>query len=449
MAMEFDEQQWSEIVQDTVQHLCRLIRFDTSNPPGNETPAALYLKQVFEREGFHEMHLLESAPRRGNLIVRLRGDGSAPPLLLCAHLDVVPAEPDRWTYPPFSGKVVDGAVWGRGALDMKHMVAMSLMVMLLAKRRGLPLRRDVILAAVADEEAGSDYGARWLVENHPDLLRAEYALCELGGMMMPMAGRRVYPIQVAEKGLLWLRMRARGQPGHGSAPHDDNALVHLARALVRIGDGGGMPLHITPATAAFVRGLSAGLPLPRRLFLRGLLRPRLAPFVLGRLPAGQAGFLRPLLSNTVAPTCLRAGVKTNVIPGQAEAQLDCRVLPGYEADDALREVEAIVGPKVTLEPIKVSSGVESDSNTPLFRLLQQTLLAHDPAAVPVPSMSAVFTDARQLSRLGITVYGFTPGQLSEELPLLRLIHGHNERIPVASVQFGLRVLWEVVRKWCC
>ena len=447
--MDLHDEQWAQITEETVEHLSRLIRFDTSNPPGNETPAALYLKQVFERKGFHEMHLLESALRRGNLVVRLRGDGSAPPLLLCAHLDVVPAEPDRWTHPPFSGKVVDGAVWGRGALDMKHMAAMSLMVLLLAKRYSLPLRRDLIFAAVADEEAGSDHGTRWLVENHPDLLRAEYALNELGGMMTPMAGQRVYPIQVAEKGICWLKMRARGRPGHGSAPHGDNAVVHLGQALVRIGDGRGMPLHITAPVASFVRDLAARLPFPQRMLLRRLLRPRLAPYVLARLPPDQATFFRTALSNTVTPTCLRAGVKTNVIPSQAEADLDCRLLPGYTADDALREIGAIVGSRVALEPVRVSPGVEFDSNTEFFRLLQRTLSAHDPAALPLPYMSPTFTDAHQLSRLGITVYGFTPGHPPEGLPLLRLIHAHDERIPIASLHFGMRVLWDVVRRFCC
>lgn len=247
--MDLDDRQWAQIGDEAVEHLSRLIRIDTSNPPGNETPAALYLKQAFEREGFEEMHLLESAPRRGNLIVRLRGDGSQRPLLLSAHLDVVPAEPEQWTHPPFSGKVIDGMVWGRGALDMKHMVAMSLVVMLLAKRHALPLKRDLIFAAVADEEMAFDYGSRWLVENHPDLLRAEYGLCEMGGILTSFAGRRIYPIQVAEKGVCWLRMRARGQPGHGSTPHGDNAVVHLARALARLGDGSAMPIHVTPVTA--------------------------------------------------------------------------------------------------------------------------------------------------------------------------------------------------------
>lgn len=447
--MDFDDQQWAQIGEDTVEHLSRLIRFDTSNPPGNETPAALYLKQVFEREGFEEMQLLESAPRRGNLIVRLRGDGSRPPLLLSAHLDVVPAEPKHWRQPPFSGVVADGAVWGRGALDMKHMAAMSLVVLLLARRHGLPLKRDLIFAALADEEAGSDLGACWLVENHPDLLRAEYALNELGGMLIPMAGRRYYPIQVAEKGLCWLKMRTRGRPGHGSIPHGDNAIVHLAQAVGRIRDSRGMPLHVTPPMAALVRALAAGLPFPRGALLRALLNPRLAPFVLARLPSDQATLFRALLSNTATPTCLQAGIKTNVIPSQAEADLDCRLLPGQTARDVLRELEAIVGPGVEMEPFRVSPGVAFDSNTELFRTLQQTLLAHDPDALPVPFMVPACTDARQFSRLGITVYGFTPGQLAADLPLMSMIHGHDERIPVASLQFGVRVLWDVVRTFCC
>jgi acetylornithine deacetylase/succinyl-diaminopimelate desuccinylase-like protein len=447
--MDLDDRQWAQIGDEAVEHLSRLIRIDTSNPPGNETPAALYLKQAFEREGFEEMHLLESAPRRGNLIVRLRGDGSQRPLLLSAHLDVVPAEPEQWTHPPFSGKVIDGMVWGRGALDMKHMVAMSLVVMLLAKRHALPLKRDLIFAAVADEEMAFDYGSRWLVENHPDLLRAEYGLCEMGGILTSFAGRRIYPIQVAEKGVCWLRMRARGQPGHGSTPHGDNAVVHLARALARLGDGSAMPIHVTPVTAAFIRALAAGLPTAQALRLRGLLSPRLAPLALARLPQEERDDLRSLLCNTVTPTRLQAGLKTNVIPSQAEAELDCRLLPGQMPEDAVREIRAIVGSRVTLDPLKVSPGVEFPSDSKLMRLLQRTLMAHDPAALPVPYIVAAATDARQYARLGTTVYGFTPGQLPEGMHVMRLIHGHDERIPVASLHFGVRVLWDVVRAFCC
>ena len=447
--MELDDRQWSQVGDETVEHLSRLLRFDTTNPPGNETPAALYLKQVFEREGFEEIQLLESAPRRGNLVVRLRGDGSKRPLLLSSHLDVVPAEPEHWTYPPFSGTVADGMVWGRGALDMKHMAAMSLMVVLLAKRQGLPLKRDLIFAAVADEEMAFDYGSRWLVENHPDLLRAEYALSELGGMLSPMAGRRVYPIQVAEKGVCWLRMRTRGQAGHGSIPHEDNAVVHLSRALARLGDGRRMPIHVTPVAAAYIRTLATALPPRQGLLLRGLLSRRLAPWVLARLPREQRSDLRALLCNTVTPTRLQAGIKTNVIPCSAEAELDCRLLPGQMPEDAIREILAIAGPAVELDPIKVSPGVEFTSDTELFRLLQRTLVGHDPAALPVPYMVAAATDARQWARLGVTVYGFTPGYPPEGHQVMRLIHGHDERIPVASLHFGVRVLYDVVKEFCC
>jgi acetylornithine deacetylase/succinyl-diaminopimelate desuccinylase-like protein len=447
--MDLDDRQWAQIGEETVEHLCRLIRFDTTNPPGNETPAALYLKQVCEREGFEEIQLLEGAPRRGNLIVRLRGDGSRPPLLLTAHLDVVPAEPEHWTHSPFAATVADGQVWGRGALDMKHMAAMSLVVLLLARRQRLRLKRDLIFAAVADEEMGGDHGARWLVENHPDLLRAEYALNEMGGMLIPLDGLRCYPIQVAEKGICWLRMRARGQPGHGSTPHGDNAVVRLARAVARIGDSRRMPLHVTPVTASFVRALAAGLPFPKGALLRGLLRPRLAPSILARLPPDRAAFFRALLANTVAPTRLQAGVKVNVIPAEAEAELDCRLLPGQAPADAVREVRALVGPEVELETLRASQGVAFDSDTELFHLLAQKLRAHDPAALPVPFMVTGATDARWLARLGITVYGFTPGHLPVGVPLTRLAHGHDERIPVASLHFGVRVLYDVVKTFCC
>ena len=243
---------WPEAAAETIRHLKALLRLDTTNPPGNEIIAAEYLAGVLRAEGFEPI-VLESAPGRGNMIVRLKGSGEAPPLLLYSHTDVVPAEAVHWTHPPFAAEDADGYVYGRGAADMKDTVAEQLMVMLLLKRSGVPLRRDVIFAATADEEIGGQngYGVSWLARHHLDLIRAEFGLSEIGGYNLNYAGKQVYLIQVAEKGVCWLKVRATGKPGHGSIPHDDNAVLHLARALNRLA-GEGLPYHLTDPAAGFL-----------------------------------------------------------------------------------------------------------------------------------------------------------------------------------------------------
>ncbi len=238
---------WPAITAEAVRYLQDLIRIDTTNPPGNELAAAEHLAGVLRAEGYEPI-VLEAAPQRGNLIARLKGDGSLPPLLLYTHTDVVPAEPAHWTHPPFAGEVADGFVWGRGALDMKNVAAMQLMTMLLLKRNHVALHRDVIFAATADEEIDSDVGADWLVTQHPDLVRAEYGLSEMGGHTLYLEGKKFYPIMCAEKGTCWVKIRAHGKPGHGSVPHADHAVLHLVRAIDRV-TAHPLPLHMT-ATAS-------------------------------------------------------------------------------------------------------------------------------------------------------------------------------------------------------
>ena len=227
---------WPASTQETIDHLCRLVQCKTTNPPGNELPAILEVKDILDGAGFprQDYQILESAPNRVNLVARLRGDGSQRPLLLSGHVDVVPAESDRWSCEPYCGQVAGGYVWGRGALDMKGFLAMYLQVFLLAFRQRLPLKRDLILAAIADEEAGMEHGSKFLVEQHRPLIEAEYGFTEGGAMSLYAGKYRLYPIQVAEKSVCWLSMTVQGEPGHGSIPHPDNAVAHLARALDRL-----------------------------------------------------------------------------------------------------------------------------------------------------------------------------------------------------------------------
>lgn len=443
--MEID---WQEVTAEAVGHLQALLRIDTTNPPGNEREAADYLAEVLSAEGYDPV-VLESAPGRGNLVARYRGSGVAPPLLLLSHLDVVPAEPERWERDPFGGEVADGMVWGRGALDMKGIVVMQLMTMLLLKRAGVPLARDVIFAATADEEMGGKYGAGFLVDRHPELVRAEHALTEFGGFPVDLGGRRIYLCQVAEKGVCWVRMRARGRPGHGSAPHRDNAVVKLAEAVAKLGRAE-LPFHRTDAAEEMFRGMARAVGGIRGAVMGLLLNPLLSGLIIRSfVPSPRfANYFHALLHNTVSPTVLRAGSKTNVIPSEAEAELDGRILPGQDLESFLTEVRAVVGDGFEFEPIEISPPVQTTSRTPLFQTMTEVLQRHDPGAAVVPMMMSGGTDAKHLARIGIPCYGFSPMRLPPEMDFLGMVHGHNERIPIDALAFGTQVLYEVVTEYC-
>jgi acetylornithine deacetylase/succinyl-diaminopimelate desuccinylase-like protein len=431
---------------EAVRHLQALLRLDTTNPPGNESAAAEYLAGVLRDAGYDPL-ILAAQPGRGNLIARFQGDGGAAPVLLYAHTDVVPAEPDKWTHPPFAGEIADGFVWGRGALDMKSMVVMELMTLLLLKRNSDALRRDVIFAATADEEDDSDVGAAWLVTHHPDLVRAEYGLSEFGGYTLHLAGRRFYPIMTAEKGNCWMTIRTHGKPGHGSAPQADNAILSLARAISRAAQP--LPIHLTPTTAAFIRRVAEAIDGAQALAMRALLNPITRPFAAARLPDGGLGAgLNPMLRNTVSPTQLKAGLKVNVIPSEAQAALDGRVLPGFDREGFLAELRPRLGRNVEIEIEQYYPPLESSPDTPLFRAIESNVRQRDPDGMVVPYMLSGATDAKLFSRLGVQCYGFSPMKLTPDEPFDRLIHAHDERISLDALGFGVSVLYETVRNFC-
>jgi acetylornithine deacetylase/succinyl-diaminopimelate desuccinylase-like protein len=437
-------------VRDEALELFRaLLRVDTTNPPGDERAAAEVLADSLRRDGL-EPTLLDSAPRRANLVTRLKGTGEKPPLLLTGHLDVVPAEASRWKHPPFGAVIDDGWLYGRGTVDMKNMAAMSAMVLKVLKREGAKLKRDVIFAAVADEELGCTLGSQHLVDHHADLVRAEYALGEIGGFTLQMAGARLYPVQVAQKGMVWMKARVEGTPGHGSMPREDNPVVGLAAALAKLVPDA-LPVHPTPALTAFLKGIAATQPLLARVVLPLLLKPALADRLLPLLPdKGTARAMSAILRNTATPTVLRAGTKTNVIPSFAEAEIDGRSLPGQSVDDLLREVREVLGPEVTLEVLKTLEPVAVSHETPMFQVLSDALRRMDPAGIPVPYIIPGFTDAAAFSRLGTTWYGFAPIVFPAEpkVSFSELFHGDDERIPVDGFYRGLDALLDAVRTWC-
>ena len=434
---------------EAVCHLQSLVRINTTNPPGNEIAAAQYLGDVLRAEGYEPL-ILEAAPTRGNLIARWKGDGSLPPLLLFGHTDVVPAEPEHWTHLPFAGDFHGGFVWGRGTLDMKSMVVMEMMTMLLLARQNVSLKRDVIFAATADEEYEGKYGLGWLVQEHPDLIRAEWGLSEFGGYSVTIGHRRVYPIQAAEKGVCWFKLKAVGTPGHGAMPHDDNAVTKLACAVARTARTR-LPLHVTPTAVRYVRGLAQVVGGWHGLVLRALLNPRAHALALkwlaGRHP-DQARTLAAMLRNTATPTQISGGTAPNIIPTQAEAIVDGRLLPGIDERSFLAELRPTLGPGIEMQVFEYGGPLETPVDTPLFEAMTGGLRRHDPDAVVLPYMLSGATDAKFAAKLGIKCYGFSPLKLEAGQPFGELIHGHDERVPVSALGFGVQVLYEVVRDFC-
>lgn len=424
-----------------------LLRIDTTNPPGNETACATHIAGVLRAEGIESV-LLEKEPGRGNLIARLRGTGELPPMLLMAHMDVVISEPERWTHPPFAAEIADGYLWGRGAVDTKNLLAAEVITMLLLQRTAEPLRRDVILMANADEEVGVGVGARWIVMEHPDLIRAEYAINESGGNSQVLAnGRRFMGIQVAEKGNSPFKLIARGRPGHGSVQIDENAVVRLGEALATLGRAE-LPLRVTETMHGYVSGIAQLVDPPESDLWLGLLHPATVRSSLRELPVSDEmrRELAAQLFDTVVPTMLTAGSRVNVIPSSAEAIVDSRVVPGVTREEHLAELRAVLGDDIEIEFQRQAPWLESSVDSPLFALIEDVMGELDPGIPVLPTLSTGGTDAKWVTSLGTKVYGFFPMQY--EAGVMELEHGHDERISLGNLAFGTRALFEIVRRFC-
>ena len=435
-----------ELCQEVVDLCQQLLRIDTTNPPGRERPAAELLANRLSDAGLSPQ-IFESAPTRANVVARLKGSGEKPPLLLTAHLDVVEADPAHWRHPPFSGTIAEGCLWGRGAIDMKNHAAMSVALLARLAREKAKPKRDIIFAGVADEEAGCQYGSLFLCDQHRDLVQSEFAIGEGGGFNIEIAGRSYFTVQVAEKGVCWVKARARGEPGHGSMPRSDSAVIKLSEALVRLGKRG-LPTHSTKAVEDFVSALAAALPLPARVLLPQLLNPKLAPRMLKMLPDPSVGrAFRAMMGNTAAPTVLRAGSKTNVIPGLAEAEIDGRILPGQTTAMFLKELSQVLGPDIELEvmrelPPVVTEPRESSMYDAIIGLLSE----REPGSRAVPYMLPGFTDAKAFTQIGARWYGFAPVKLPAEIRFADMFHGHNERIPIEGLKWGTRMLSDLISR---
>ncbi len=454
---------------ELVETLRSLIRIPSINPvasdqPDGETRVAQWIAAALADAGVG-CEVLEAVPGRGSVFARLRGDGSGgEPLLLLSHLDVVPAAPDLWTHGPFDGDVADGYVWGRGAVDMKNLVAMELTVvrMLAAEARAagrdpasdpIPgLTRDILFASTADEEAGGLNGIAWIVAERPELIRAAAAINESGAVATTFGGRRFYPIGVAEKGYAVYRLTVRGTWGHGSMPRDDNAAVRAATAVTRLAvQGGPRP---TDVMRTFLGGVADQLDGEQARLLRALASddPRLGEAALDAIcDPMPARVIRALLRDTVSPNIIHAGIKYNVIPGDATIELDCRLLPGTTEEDMRETIVGRLGDlaaHVDIDLVIHAPPVAAPALGDFYDLLARTIVDHDPAGIPLPFMVPFATDAKHTAVLDVPTYGFSPLLLDPEERFLERFHGVDERVGVDALTWGLPVLYDVVRRFC-
>ncbi|WP_145000618.1 M20/M25/M40 family metallo-hydrolase [Kocuria rhizophila] len=422
--------------------ICReLIRFDTSNYSSGEAEgeraAAEHVAELIQEVGL-ETQYFESAPGRANVFTRLEGsDPTAGALLVHGHLDVVPAMAQDWSVDPFAGELKDGMIWGRGAVDMKDMDAMMLSVLRHMRRTGAVPKRDIVFGFFADEEAGMRYGSKYMVHEHPEVFEGVTdAISEVGGFSATIGGRRAYLLQTAEKGLLWLKLHAQGQAGHGSGLHEDNAVTHLSRAMANIGQYT-WPVELTKTTRAFLDQVTE---------LTGVEFDPQNPQKLLRELGAVSRFVGATLQNTSNPTVLEGGYKTNVIPGSAQGAVDVRFLP-EQKEHVLATLQELAGEKVRIDAEFEDIALEVPFSGTVVDAMVDALEAEDPDAVVLPYMLGAGTDNKSLSTLGITGYGFVPLQLPDELDFTGMFHGVDERVPVASLEFGSRVLDRLLRTY--
>ena len=414
---------WASLQAEAVKTLQAYIRIDTSIPPGDVTKAADFLQGVLEREGI-PVKRFESGPGRSIVLARLKGSGTAKPILLLHHMDVVPADASRWKRDPFGGEIAEGAIWGRGAMDMKGPGVAHLYAFIALKRSGVPLDRDILLMAVPDEEIGGTLGALYMRDKHYAELDPEYIIDEggFGSRDLFAPGKLVFGISVAEKKILWLELTAEGVAGHGSQPHEENPNDRLVRALARL----------------------LSHPLPSSSFsVLETFKKRVGPL-------HENKFTNAIQHSTISLTTMRSGVgdppKVNVIPSIATATLDCRVLPGTSKDEWLKEIARRLGdPGIRVEVTYESPDpVVTTQDSALYRALEASVRQHHPDAIVTPMIVPYGTDANSFRSLGVKSYGFTPAILPAAV--LASMHGDAEHVPVDALGPAIRILYDALRE---
>jgi acetylornithine deacetylase/succinyl-diaminopimelate desuccinylase-like protein len=432
--MKLNDAQRLELEADVVQLCQELIRIPSVNfgdGKGDEEAAANYVASKLEEVGI-KTKIYQSAPKRCSVVANIEGqDPSLPGLVVHGHIDVVPANAADWSVDPFSGVIKDGCIWGRGAVDMKNMDAMMLGVFRLWARHGFKPQRNIVIVFFADEEAGGIFGSRWMAQNHPEVfINCAEAVSEVGGFSLTLSsGKRIYPIETAEKGIEWMKLTASGLAGHGSMVNTANAVTRLADAVSRIGNYK-WPQRMTKTNEAFLRKVA-------ELTGHTYDEKNLEPIVkeLGSI----ARMLGATLTNTANPSMLEAGYKANVIPQTASAVVDGRTIPGYESE-LMETIKQLAGEHVLVESIVSDIPLEVDFSGPLVEKMIAAVRSEDPEGIPVPYLMSGGTDNKALAKLGIAGYGFSPLQLPPDLDFLALFHGVDERVPVDSLKFGARAL---------
>jgi len=433
---------WKEIVDEAANLLSQYIQINTTNPPGNEEEAVEFLAGILKNEGF-QPEILGSGNQRSNILCKIRGSTSASPLLLLSHIDVVGAVGRDWEIPPFSGAIRNGYVWGRGAIDCKGLGIMELMSLLMLRRMGIMPKRDLILLAVADEESGGESGAKWITENHWDKISAGFVLNEGGEGISGMFGKDIMKLCFGEKGPLWLKLKAKGKSGHGSIPIQENPNDKIVAALAGIASHE-TAVNLLPEIKSFLRGLGRSMGLPLSIF---------APFaannfVLNLFRKKLKGIkdLNPILRNTISITNIKSGFKENVIPSEAEAVLDCRLLPGQDKGEFLNELKGIIGnPEIEIEVLQSHPASQSSAANEFMDVLKRVVQQNNPGALFFPLLSPGFTDSRFFRERGAVSYGFIPCLFTREE--IDTIHGINERISFRCLGDGIRNIFDLCREF--
>jgi len=428
-------------LEDEVVSICQdLIRIPSVNygdGKGDEKAVAQYVVASLAEVGI-PAKIYESAPGRCNVIAKFEGvESERPGLVVHGHLDVVPANADDWQVDPFAAEIRDGAIWGRGAVDMKNVDAMILAIVRNWKRSGFKPPRNILLAFFADEEAGSNFGSRYMTREHPEVFNGyNEAISEVGGFSVTLHnGKRLYFIEAAQKGIHWIKLTANGRAGHGSMVNDDNAITQLSDAVAKLGQYS-WPQRYTRTVKVLFRKIAEATGRP---YNEEDLRPLLDEI------GPTARMIGATLSNTANPTMLDAGYKANVIPGSASAVIDGRFLPGYE-DELNSTIRSIVGPEIEIETLTRDIALEVNFTGPLVDAMCAAIIEQDREGIPVPYLMSGGTDNKALSELGITGYGFSPLRLPADLDFMALFHGVDERVPIESLHFGVRALDSFLRR---
>ncbi len=431
---------WGRYQDQAVKLLQDYLRIDTSNPPGNEGAAAEFFQRLFDHYGI-ENSVFTFAPGRANVYAILKGDGTLKPLVLLNHMDVVRAVSSNWRIPPFSGEILDGDIYGRGALDMKDAGLLQALVMVIAAQEHLPLKRNLIFLATADEEKG-DTGSEWIIEHHPELVReAEYLITEGGANLNYVGKGTIYGIGVAEKAPFWIRMTATGPGGHGSIPISDSAPNRLVRAIERVVDWQ-TPIRLLPSVEQYFHQISRLEREPRASEFRDIRKALKNPGVVKALTADKD--VNYLLRDTVSLTVMKGSEQTNVIPDTAYCELDIRLLPGENPDAFLAQLRAVVADEgIRLEPIsRFRAPNSSPTDTGLYRIIDEVVHRHNPKALVAPVLNSGYTESQMYRPLGLICYGFVPIEVTPEVDATE--HAANERVPVDQIRRGVKMLFEIV-----